>query len=70
MLKRGQKCLDMAVIHSRPTVNNLAGEHDCLYGLTAAQSRRHLIFEGDCNTLQTLGKLVAILGGYLGLACK
>lgn len=67
---RGQKCLDMSVNNSCPISNNLAGGHDRLYGPTAAQVRRHSVFEEDCNALQTLGKLVAIFGGYLGLACK
>jgi len=51
-------------------INHLAGEHDRLYGPTAAQLRRYLIFEEHCKALQVLGKIFAIFGGYLGLVCK
>ena len=70
MYSRGQKFLDMSVTNSRPIVNNLAGVHNRLYGPRAAQLRRHLIFQENCNALQMLGKLVTIFGGYLGLVCK
>lgn len=63
-------CLDMAVVNSRPIVDILAGEYDRLYGPAAEQLRRQLMSKESITAPQTIGKLVAIFGGYLGLACK
>ena len=51
MLKRGQKCLEMAVTNSWPITNDLAGEHDRLYGPAAEQLRRQVILEEHLSAL-------------------